>query len=49
LLHIYENNPCTNCRTKTVEQLAAIDRLPDWMREECRYDASEDTRNLVRR
>jgi hypothetical protein len=40
LLLLYETGPCTSCRHDVVKELIAIDRLPDWMREECRYDAN---------
>ena len=39
LLHLYENGPCSTCRGRTVDQLAAMDRIPSWMLEEGRYDA----------
>ncbi len=47
LLLQYENEPCSMCRHGAVEELIAIDRFPDWMREECRYDAYSETRSLV--
>ena len=39
LLHLYENGPCSICRWKAVDQLAAMGGIPDWMAEEGRYDA----------
>ena len=39
LLHLYENGPCSNCRRKAVDQLAAMDGIPVWMAREGRYDA----------
>jgi hypothetical protein len=47
LLLLYENGPCSMCRHGTVEELIAINRLPHWMMEECRYDADGDTRKLA--
>jgi hypothetical protein len=40
LLLLYESGPCTSCRHDVVKELIAIDRIPDWMREECRHDAN---------
>lgn len=39
LLHLYENEPCSICRGKAVDQLASVGGVPDWMVEEGRYDA----------
>ena len=39
LLHLYENGPCSTCRGRAVDQLAAMDGIPDWLAEEGRYDA----------
>ena len=39
LLHLYGNGPCSTCRWKAVDQLAAMGGIPDWMAEEGRYDA----------
>lgn len=47
LLLLYEKGPCTLCRHRFVENLISIQRLPDWIREECRYDASDQIRKLV--
>jgi hypothetical protein len=44
---IYEKGPCSNCRGSCVKHLIALQRLPDWMIEECRYDADSETRELV--
>jgi hypothetical protein len=46
---LYENEPCTICRCSCVDQLIALDMLPDWMREECRYDAYSHTRETVQK
>ncbi len=47
LLLLYENTPCAHCRHGAVEKLIAMDRLPDWIREECQYDTYSETRALV--
>jgi hypothetical protein len=47
LLWLYEHGPCSTCRTKFVKHLLALNRLPDWMREEIRYDADSETRKLA--
>lgn len=44
---LYERGPCSLCRTRFVERLIEIGALPDWMREEARYDSDPDTRALV--
>jgi hypothetical protein len=44
---LYENGPCSLCRGEFVEKLIALESIPDWMREECLYDADPDTRKLV--
>jgi hypothetical protein len=44
---LYENGPCSMCRESCVKQLIALNRLPGWMRDECRYDADSETRELV--
>ncbi len=47
LLLLYENGPCSLCRCGLAEELIALGCLPDWMREECRYDSYTETRKLV--
>jgi hypothetical protein len=47
LLLLYENGPCSLCRHGAVEELIAINRFPQWMIEECRYDAYAETRKLA--
>jgi hypothetical protein len=49
LLLAYEKGPCTFCRTEIVERMAAAKCLTRHLREECRYDACEDTRKFVKR
>jgi hypothetical protein len=46
-LLLYEKGPCSLCRGEIVERLISLSRLPDWMKEECRYDSDTDTRKLV--
>ena len=48
LLLLYENGPCSLCRHGAIEELISINRFPDWMREECQYDAYSETRKLVK-
>jgi hypothetical protein len=43
LLRLYEDLPCSFCRETTVRNLVASGGLPDWMAEECRYDAEPET------
>lgn len=47
LLLLYENGPCSLCRCELVGELIALGCLPNWMREECRYDSYIETRKLV--
>lgn len=48
LLHlVYWHTPCTNCRRDAVSYLVGDGLLPDWMREECRFDCDEEIRELV--
>lgn len=48
LLHlVYQHTPCTNCRRDVVSYLFRDGLLPDWMREECRFDCDEEIRELV--
>ncbi len=44
---MYEQQPCSLCRTKVVDQLIATQTIPAWMILECQYDADEDTRLAV--
>ena len=43
LLRLYEDLPCSFCRGTAVSNLVASGGLPDWMAEECRYDAEPET------
>jgi hypothetical protein len=47
LLFLYEAGPCSLCRTEFVEALIKLDRLPESIRDECRFDAEPDTRRVV--
>lgn len=44
---LYENGPCSTCRESCVRRLIALDRFPDWMRDECLHDAESGTRELA--
>ena len=45
---VYALTPCENCRFAAVRLLHGRHQLPDWIREECRYDSAEDCRAVVR-
>lgn len=47
LLFAYEKTPCTNCRNTCIETILEISELPEWMIEECLYDAYSETRELA--
>jgi hypothetical protein len=47
LLKLYEHGPCSLCRRRCVARLHALDAVPSWMLEECRYDANLDLRAMV--
>ena len=47
LIQIYEKSPCGICRKKAVEQLLALNALPNWLRNECLYDANMHIRNIT--
>lgn len=49
LLNVYERGPCSTCRRRIVEALISLEALPNWMREECKYDANLDLREAARR
>lgn len=46
LCTLYKRLPCSLCRTKVVQHLATMKALPNWMIQECQYDADEDTRSV---
>jgi hypothetical protein len=43
LLRLYEDVPCSFCRGTAVSNLVVSGGIPDWMAEECRYDAEPET------
>ena len=45
---VYAETPCENCRFFAVRLLHTRKAMPDWMREECKYDSAEDCRQLDR-
>lgn len=49
LLWAYEASPCSICREHVVARLLEMDALPDDLRRECRWDARDDIRALVRK
>lgn len=48
LLWVYETTPCTSCRRDAVRALHELRKLPSEIMEESLFDASEQTRELVR-
>ncbi|MHB8748871.1 MAG: hypothetical protein ACYDBJ_06750 [Aggregatilineales bacterium] len=48
LLNLYEKGLCSDCRYRIVERLYRLNAIPDWMREECLYDANLDLREAAR-
>lgn len=49
LLLLYEKGPCSNCHEDVVEFLIEMDKVPEWMRRECQFDANVAIGELVRR
>jgi hypothetical protein len=47
LLLVYEHGPCGFCRYQAVKWLMEINALPDWIKQECRFDANSEIRELV--
>lgn len=45
--YLYDSMPCSFCRFFVVKEMIKRGLMTDAVREECRYDASEDTRELV--
>jgi len=45
---LYEIGPCILCREGHVERLLELNALPDWMGEECQYDANLDIQAKVK-
>ena len=44
LFTLYERGPCSECRERCVDQLHALEAAPDWLVQECRFDANTDIR-----
>jgi hypothetical protein len=44
---IYEHSPCTNCRRRALKSLHRMGRAPDWLLEECCFDADDGIRDIV--
>lgn len=44
MLFVYEYSPCGNCRGKVVDAMVDLDIAPDWLADECRFDAMNDIR-----
>jgi hypothetical protein len=49
LLYLYENGPCSMCRYGIVKCLYQINAVPEWMAQECRYDADTYLRDMARK
>ena len=49
MLFVYEYSPCSNCRGAAVKALIDTATIPGWVRDECRYDASEQIRGMAER
>jgi hypothetical protein len=49
LLYLYEKGPCSNCRYGIVKCLYQINAMPEWMAQECRYDADTSLRDMARK
>lgn len=48
LLMLYERGPCSQCREQCVDLLESLAALPEWMIDECCYDANLDLREKMR-
>jgi|GEM_PF-3202849 len=47
LLLVFEKVPCALCRHTCLEIIQSLAEIPDWMIEECRYDADSGTREIA--
>lgn len=47
MLYVYEHGPCMNCRERAIGIMHAAGVLPDWVREESRFDADSQIRKQV--
>jgi hypothetical protein len=48
LTNLYERGPCSFCRDHVIEHLHTLNAIPQWMYEECQYDADLDIRAKVK-
>jgi hypothetical protein len=48
LLNLYEYGPCSRCRERFVDLLHQLNKIPDWMAEECQYDSNPHLRAKAR-
>ena len=44
---LYDKGPCSLCRTHVVRLLVEMKRFPEWMAQECRWDANPNTRAVA--
>jgi len=44
----YASTPCANCRSDSARLLHRRNAAPEWLTEECRYDASPECREVVK-
>jgi len=47
LTTLYNTDPCSACRERSVKLLFELHKLPDWMLEEIQFDANYDLRDRV--
>jgi hypothetical protein len=48
LLRLYDEDPCSLCRSDVVAKLFEMGKVPAWMAEEGEFDAEPDTANLFK-
>lgn len=48
MLFVYEYSPCGNCRYQAVKVMVELGIAPQWMIEECRFDAMDNIRDMFR-
>jgi hypothetical protein len=44
---VYDRTPCGNCRRRAVLNLLAVNCCPQWILDECAFDADEDVRAVL--
>jgi hypothetical protein len=49
LIRMFEANPCSTCRMDVVESLVSLNALPNWIAEECFYEANLELRAYAER